>query len=326
MSRSLVKLWRLFAAITFINQIVRVPLLLSLVASLNDLEAYFIISATLIPIQFIANDILQFRSKFNRIDPFEKFGLPIFAFGSLAYVTWHYDFVIGITYLVFAITILLYGASVGHLRDVYSAERVLAIEALYNTCATVMAVTSVLNIQTGTKLGIAVILSQAGVAAMVSIVNFFLIWLKHDSVPSFGTHMQHTVDNQGGATSIVLASIMATTQIERLVISVSQPAVLAGITLAGGIAQAWRKVAMDDAIVFERLRHASGDRLFQAMRIELIRARFIFYPPLLCTLIACAFVSDIAEWTIAHSVLPSINLLLLLEFFQSISQLCQLQS
>jgi hypothetical protein len=308
MSQSHDRFWRVFAAITFLNQIVRVPLLLSLATSVKDLEAYFVISATSIPVQFIAQDILQYRSKIHRIMPFERIGLPLFACASIAYVTWHHGWGIGFSYLVFAVAILLYGASVGHLRDVFPAGRVLAMDALYNTGATFMGVTSVLLVHDGSKLGIVVILSQAGIAALVSVLNVFSIRRKHHSVVTATTIMSPPPDNRIKSTPLMLASIMATTQLERLVIAVSQPAVLVSISLAAGITQAWRKIGMDDALVFERLRQRSNADLYHAMRAELIRARFMFYPPLLFAIIASVFVSDIAGWCSANGLFRSLDL------------------
>jgi len=106
----------------------------------------------------------------------------------------------------------------------------------------------------------------------------------------------------------MLASIMATTQLERLVIAASQPAVLASISLAAGITQAWRKICLDDAVVFERLRLRSNADLYHAMRAELTRARFMFYPPLLFAIIASVFVSDIAGWCSANGLFRSLDL------------------
>lgn len=307
MSQSPARFWRVFAAITFLNQIVRVPLLLFLANSAKDLEVYFVISATSIPVQFIAQDILQYRSKTFRLLPFERIVLPLFACGSIAYVALHHGFAIGCSYLIFAASILLYGASVGYLRDIFPAKRVLAMDALYNTGATLMAVTSVLLIQDGSKLGHSIIFSQAGMASTICALNLLAIRRKRrDALPS--PIAIATVSNSHNSTTpLILASLMATTQLERLIIAASQPAVLVCISLAAGVTQAWRKVGMDDAVVFERLRQRLGEDLYHAMRSELIHARLVFYPPLLFALIACTFINDIAIWLSTHGFFRSLD-------------------
>lgn len=307
MIQSHASFWRIFAAITFLNQIVRVPLLLSLANSAKDLEVYFVISATSIPVQFIAQDILQYRSKTHRLLPFERMGLPIFACGSIAYVAWHHGLTIGCSYLIFAVAILLYGASVGYFRDVFPAKRVLAMDALYNTGTTLMAVTSVLLIHDGSKLGYSIIFSQAGMAVTICVLNVLAIRRKRRDVLPSPMAMATASISQNSVTPMILTSLMATTQLERLIIAASQPAVLVCISLAAGVTQAWRKLGMDDAVVFERLRQRLDEDLYQAMRSQLILARLVFYPPLLFALIALVFINDIAVWFSAHGFFRSLD-------------------
>jgi len=307
MSQSHASFWRVFAAITFLNQIVRVPLLLFLANSAKDLEVYFVISATSIPVQFIAQDILQYRSKTHRQLSFERIGLPLFAIGSIAYVAWHHGFAIGCSYLIFAVSILLYGASVGYLRDIFSAKQVLAMDALYNTGTTLVAVTSVLLTQDGSKLGYSVIFSQAGMAVTICIINLLAIRRKRrDGLTSPITLAKASISHNS-STPLILSSLMATTQLERLIIAASQPAVLVCISLAAGVVQAWRKVGMDDAVVFERLRQRLDEDFYHAMRSELIHARLVFYPPLLLSLIASVFIYDIANWLSTHGFFRSLD-------------------
>lgn len=306
MSHSLNRFWRVFAAITLLNQIVRVPLLLSLVNSAKDLEIYFIISATSIPVQFIAQDILQYRRGTNRLMPYERIGLPLLVCGSIAYVAWHNGFAIACNYLIFSVAILLYGASVGYLREIFTAKRVLAMDALYNTGTTTIAVILSLFIRDGSKLGQIIILSQAGMAIIVCALNFYTIRYKYLCKSPEAMPISLSYDSSS-ATSLVLISIMATTQLERLVIAASQPVVLICISLAAGITQAWRKIGMDDAVVFERLGQLRGKIMYQAMCSELRHARYVFYPPLIFALIASGFIDKIAAWCSLHGVLRSLN-------------------
>lgn len=300
------KFWRFFAAITFLNQVVRVPLFLSIASDAKDLEVYFVISATSIPVQFIAQDILQYRSKTHGLSFVEKIGLPLFACGSIIYVGWHYGLEIAASYLIFAICLLLYGASVGHVRDYFPAKRVLAMDALYNTGTTLLGVASVFFIKNGVMLGYLIIFSQAIMALLISIFNMITIRHKYSSVAS-GNFLVCRSSNSSDTTPLVLASIMATTQLERLVIAASQPFVLICISLAAGVTQALRKISMDDAIVFERLRKYSGDALYQEMYAELRRARCVFYPILFLAVIAGALVDEVSRWLIRYGLFRSLD-------------------
>jgi len=284
-----------------------VPLLLSLATNAEDLEAFFVIAATSIPVQFIAQDILQYQSGTHRLSAFERVGMPIFACGSIAYVTWHHGLTIGGTYLIFASALLFYGASVGRLRDISTAERVLAGDALFNTVSTLLAVTAAMLLKSDPKLGLAVILSQAGAAAAVGLLNVLASRREHCRVPAAPASRPPTVDKASSATPLILAGLMVTTQLERLVIAAVQPSVLASITLAAGVTQAWRKIGMDDALVFERLRQRHDTKLDHAMLAELKRARRVFYPPMLLALLAYAFIGDIAFWCSSHGIFRSLN-------------------
>ena len=301
------RLWRVFAAITFLNQLVRVPLLLSLANKLEELQAYFIIAATSIPVQFIAQDILHYRSRTHRLSLFESIGMPLFACGSIAYVTWHYGLELGALYLIFALALMFYGASVGRLRDVFPPERVLASDAIYNTCTTLLAVTAALLLKGDDKLGHMVILAQTLTAAAVGMLNVVFTRRRNHLLPIGTGALTHSSVAANTATPLVLAGIMATTQLERLVIAASQPAVLACIALASGVTQAWRKIGMDDALVFERLRQRSDNGLHHAIFAELKHARRVFYPPLLFCLVSYIFISDIAVWCASHGILPSLD-------------------
>jgi hypothetical protein len=284
-----------------------VPLLLSLATNAEDLEAYFVIAATSIPVQFIAQDILQYQSGTHRLSAFERVGMPIFACGSIAYVTWHHGLTIGGTYLIFASALLFYGASVGRLRDFFTAERVLAADALYNTVSTLLAVTAVMLLKGDPKLGLAVILSQAGAASAVGLLNVLASRREHCRVLAAPASRPPTVDRSSSATPLILAGLMVTTQLERLVIAAVQPSVLMSITLAAGVTQAWRKIGMDDALVFERLRQRCDTSLDHAMLAELKHARRVFYPPMLLALLAYVFIDDIAAWSTSHGIFQGLN-------------------
>jgi hypothetical protein len=300
-------LWRFFAAISFLNQIARVPLMLSMATSARDLEAYFIISATSIPIQFIAQDILQYRGKSHQSSIFEIIGLSIFACGSIIYVGWHHGSEIGGTYLVFAISILIYGASVGYLREVYPAQIVLAMEAFYNTGVTILAVTIVFLNKDQTLLGNAIIFAQASVAATVSLLNVIAFRRKKYLPQQNSVSQPYLNDGKGIGTSMVLVGIMVTTQLERLVIANSEPLVLMCITLAAGVVTACRKIGLDDAVVFERLRQRRASGFSGVLKSELKQARIVFYPILMLALIGNAYIGEIAVWCKAHGLFRSLD-------------------
>src|SRR5690242_6043175 len=60
--------WRWFSAISFLSQFSRVPVLLSLATDSASLSLYFLVTLASIPFQFLALEVLQYRSgarKFN---------------------------------------------------------------------------------------------------------------------------------------------------------------------------------------------------------------------------------------------------------------------
>ncbi len=301
------RFWRIYAIITFVNQVIRVPILLSLATSINDLEVYFIITATSIPVQFISQDILQYRSKTQKIFLFEKIGLPLFAFFSFLYVFWNHGWILGAAYLIFSVAIIFYGSSIGHLRDVFNAKRVLAIDALYNTGITVSFVFFSLYVIKGASLGLIIVLSQAGIAMILGLFNEMQTQ-RNGNINSIRFIDKSKVLNYTSFSApLLMAGIMITTQIERLVIAVSQPVVLACISLAAGITQAWRKIGMDDSIVFERLKKQCPSNVYQAMILELRLARYIFYPPLILAILVSPYTKQISGWCIEHGLFRSLN-------------------
>lgn len=299
--------WRFFASIVFVNQIVRVPLLLSLASSVNDLDVYFVVSATSIPVQFIAQEICQYHTKYDRLQPFERIGLPLLACGSIFYITWRNGFAIGGLYLVFAIALLIHGVSVGQLRAAFPAVRILAMDAVYNSGITILSVAIVLLMNDNTKIGYAIVLSQSAIASLVCFLNLFAVRCKQDFFRPTKTLKSPAYKGTGDTATLVLVSIMTTTQLERLVIAASQPAVLAYISLASGVTQAWRKIGMDDAVVFAKMRRYRDDGLYPIMCSELKHARFVFYPPLLFALVANIFINEIAAWCTSYGLFRSLD-------------------
>lgn len=298
------QLWRIFAGITFLNQVIRVPLLLSLASSASRLEDYFIVAATSIPIQFIAQEILQFKSRQSPAAIFERAAISMLAGSSIAYVTWYHGWILGGAYLVFAIAVLLHGAAIGHLREAFPAELVVGVEAAYNTCITAFTLGAVFAWQNYENLGYIVVLAQASAAVLVGSLAFLVSRKRPITITSIVTPNS---SNAATTTSIVLTGIMITTQLERLIIAATHPIALACISLAAGITQAWRKVCLDDAIVFQRLRESNPMNFFDAMIKELRKARFAFYPPLVAALVALMFTQEIADQIKSLGILRSLT-------------------
>ena len=286
--------WRIFAGITFVNQLIRVPLLLSFAVTIRDLEVYFIITATSIPVQFVAHDVLQYRDRSYNIKPFEFYGLPLLIIGSILYVAWHYGSEVGLIYLIYALALILYSWSVGLLRAISSARRVLAVDAVYNTVTTILACVIAIGIVNTSDLGLAILLTQAFTAICMAGFNCFLI----KGAEPMNKQSALLINGEriiGNTLPLTLAGIMVVTQLERLIIAASQPIVLACISLAAGATQAIRKVGLDDAVVYEALRQYKAKQFALAMRSQLMQARKIFYIPLLLAILANFFIFEIAE-------------------------------
>ena len=298
--------WRVFALISFFNQLIRVPILLSVASSIAYLETYFVITATSIPVQFVAHEILQYRNHSHKVLTIERYGAPLLMAGSIFYVTFYHGLAAGGIYLAFAVALVLYSSSIGLLRQTGSAHQVLAADAMYNTGTTVLACTVAIVLANNSGLGLAILLAQASIAfCMAGLISCFIKCSKSKATAPVSPVSLEPFNTGSGP--IVLGGIMVATQLERLVISASQPVVLACISLAGAAAQALRKVGMDDAVVFEALRQHCSNGLCQVIRSQLRQARTIFYAPLPLAFAALFFGRDIVELAHKLGVLRSLD-------------------
>jgi hypothetical protein len=299
-----VKLWRFFALISFANQVLRIPLLLSLAPSTNVLEPYFIIAALCIPIQFISNDILQFRSKLNELSQFELFLALASVVFSIGYVVFEYGIEMGYVSIAFGIGLVVYGVSTGMLRHALTPVHVIAFDSFFNTSVTMLLLLILVNQSYSSNIGYLIILCQPFVAILFGLLIYLYLRCERmlqNEVPG------ETKERSSNAT-LLLTGVMISTQLERLVISACEPILLACISIAAGITQAWRKIGMEDSIVYSRLRMQRNGFLDKSMSSELRHARLVFFSPLPLVFIAFWNVTVIYGWVNDHGLLSLLTI------------------
>ncbi|MGJ7914625.1 hypothetical protein ACI48D_03990 [Massilia sp. LXY-6] len=267
--------WRWFSAISFISQFLRVPLLLSVANHAESLTLYFLVTLASIPFQFLALEVLQYR-KNNQSYETHEIGIVAIV---LSFTIIHIFLVHGAEalwwYLVFGISLLMYGAGIGRLRSQYGAHQVLFVEAVSGATGTII-------IALAAKFVPEVFLSRA-VLLILAMANavIFLIAKKQGIQNS-----NDPIETSGGKHGIMpLTGILISTQLERLVIGAVAPAFLTVISLAAGLVQAWRKVGMDDAVVFESLSGTPNQRLDEAMFFQQKRGFAVFLPAALLSIV-----------------------------------------
>lgn len=202
-------------------------------------------------------------------------------------------------YLAFGTALLLYGAAIGKVRATHSARGVLLVEAATGIVGTAAVITVAILVPER-LVSQAIILSLLVVNVIVSVLLFTL----NQNRPS--VTIAAASNTESGLAP--LTAILITTQLERLTISSLYPEFLTVISLAAGIVQAWRKVAMDDAVVFERIVHADAHLLPDRMDDELRRGFKVFVPAAVIAVCAYAMVPLIYDQLHRSGILKSLSL------------------
>ncbi|CAH0149871.1 hypothetical protein SRABI118_00502 [Massilia sp. Bi118] len=289
--------WRWFSAISFLSQFLRVPVLLSVASHAESLTLYFLVTLASIPFQFLALEVFQYR---KRGSPYHKHELGIIVV-VLAVTLVHILLVHGIEtlawYLIFGISLLLYGTGIGRIRSQGGAHRVLFAEAISGAAGTV-----------SIALAAAVVpehLLSKVVLSILAATNFVIfILVKNKSAPLEKSQLDSNLARHG---ILPLTGILISTQLERLVLGTIAPTFLTVISLAAGLVQAWRKVGMDDAIVFESLSHTSSEKLGKAMSSQQRRGFAVFLPPVLLSIIGFYSVPYIHPFLLKFGILKSLS-------------------
>lgn len=288
--------WRWFSAISFLSQFLRVPVLLSVANHADSLTLYFLVTLASIPFQFLALEVFQYRKK-GSVYRAHEFGIIALV---LCVTLIHTCFIHGIEtliwYLVFGVSLLLYGTGIGRIRSQFGAHRVLFAEAISGATGTIFIALAAALVPES-FLSRAVLLTLAA----TNLVIFLLAEDRHGAVAEPRLEMssaRHGI--------LPLTGILISTQLERLVLGAVAPTFLTVISLAAGLVQAWRKVGMDDAIVFESLSHTSSQQLDKAMTSQQRRGFKVFLPPVLLSILGFYAVPYIQPFLVRFGILKSL--------------------
>lgn len=289
---------RWYSAISFASQFLRVPMLISLVVHLESLSLYFLVTLASIPFQFFALEILQYRSKGKTFKASEQVIILIIFLVTIVHVGHSQGYINLLWYLGFGISLLVHGAAIGHVRNAKGARGVLYFECISSvmaTCGVIAAATLVPELS----------MSQAIISVLAaSNLLFGIVILRSTKAAPIISETDSSV--QAGIAP--LTAILATTQLERLVVSIGSPEFLTVISLAGGLVQGWRKVAMDDAIVFESIRTSSVSSFAKVIDSEVRRGCIVFLLPACLALLSYFLSPYMFAWTVKHGILKSLSL------------------
>lgn len=290
--------WRWFSALSFLSQFLRVPVLLSVANHAESLTLYFLVTLASIPFQFLALEVFQYRKSSRPYQAHEIVIITVVLFVTVIHIGFAHGFETLFWYLIFGISLLMYGSGVGRIRSQYGARGVLLAEAMSGATGTIFIALAAAVVPEH-------LLSRAVLLILVAMNLVFFVLVKRQD----GSTLESQLESHPGKHGILpLTGILISTQLERLLLGAIAPTFLTVISLAAGFVQAWRKVGMDDAIVFESLSRASGERLDKAMSLQQKRGFTVFLLPALLSIVGFYVVPYIQPFLVKFGILKSLPL------------------
>ncbi len=246
--------YRVKAGFSILLQMLRIPLAVALVDEVSALHDYFIVTAAAIPFQFIASEFLLYRGlSWQRPGITEGSCLLIAVCSMLVFMSGHDD-ASTLSLLIFATGLIANAVGLQRIRNVRGASTQVSFELGAVTFITLLTIPIALHAPSAW-----VSVGLLGVQALAG----GLIWLASRSsstIPSPSPQHVDGLPNQVGAWAdrsfLFITLLMGASYMERMYLSLIQPSLLGSISLAAAAAQVWRRLTLDDALLFESLKRS----------------------------------------------------------------------
>lgn len=246
--------WRIFSISAFFFQLTRIPLAIYFVDDVDHLSLYLIVMSTTIPVQFYANEVLLFKGfTFQKGIP-EGLDLVVL---SVWVLTLGYLYVgsglsaAGI-YILFSTSLLLFSLAQYSIREHLGATKFLLCEMILNGVVTVGVLYLVME-TTGELTSVVILLYMAAAYSV-----FFLLVVANWN-GQYLILIRRTTQRSNFEPYLFQVLLMISTQLERLVIGWIWPTFLAYIAIIAAGTQAWRRVILDDSVLFNEFTGKNAD-------------------------------------------------------------------
>lgn len=276
--------WRVYSFISLVSQIVRIPLFISFVEDVSDLNEYFIITSLSLPIFFLSSEFLLFSS-LNFKDLKSTVTMSIILLITFIFVGTNYNSLL-YHYLIYSGGILFYSTVIGRLRDSIPFYKILKIECFYQFLITGTSIAVIYNSKSIDLIG----LNLITVFSILSICTGIFIIMNHKK--SFTSKTSKNRIDYKGNSLIVLIIILFITQIERIIITKFDPSIIAHISLSAAAVLGLRKISFDDSYVFDEM-NVSVNQAESILTKLMKRTRVFFYSIGAVLLILNAFIPSI---------------------------------
>ncbi|MCA3950716.1 hypothetical protein [Vibrio vulnificus] len=248
--------WRVFTFISLLSQALRVPIILSIISNVSYLDNYFVIVAISIPAQFFATEVLLYRGISASYDKGRvlDFSIIVLWMLSLVYFIIHNNCQSTIFYTIYSLSVVLYGYFNYQLRESFGAVGFLKYDALINFTITIFCVLIIEFLPDE--------YSSYFILSMISFLYLSFSLACFCYFKYFGICFYSKISvNQSYKGYFYQVLIMITTQLERMIIGLIWPTFLGYISIVGAGTNAWRRMTLDDSILFSQIKNGNSNML-----------------------------------------------------------------
>lgn len=244
--------YRIKAGLTILLQLLRIPLVVILAPDVDALNGYFIVIAASIPFQFVASEFLLFRPlslPHARLPEAVCAGIALFSI--LSFQSSGHASSDVFLYLAFAIGVMFNAIGLRRLRSRHGASVQIGYELASALVLTVGVILMAALLHTK-RLSSGLLMLQAAVGLGVWLLSLGAAPGREDS------SAQQPQESKLDRSFVYILMLMGSTYVERLYLGWVSPALLGSISLAGATTQVWRRLTLDDALLFEALRNSKA--------------------------------------------------------------------
>ena len=246
--------WRIFSISAFLLQSLRIPLALFFAEDASDLNLYFIIVATSIPVQFYAAEVLLYKGINLKIGGIQSLDLIVILvwLATLGYVYVVMSVLETLIYFCFSISLAAFYLAQYVVRENLGATQFLFCEMTLNLMLTI-GVVLIVTQWPNTKMS-EVILSYTSLVYLM----FTIVVMSRFGMNSLQL-IERIVQRSYFRPYLFQILLMISTQLERLLIGMIWPTFLGYIAIIGAGTQAWRRLILDDSVLFGQITNPKLD-------------------------------------------------------------------
>ncbi len=242
--------WRHYTVISILMQMGRIPIAMALVSKIESLNIYFVVMASSLPVQFLSAEFISYRGTHSLKARPALIAIMALMLASVAFLYLKHGIAPSAYLAIYSASLLLMASASSEIRQHHGATAFIKSDAILNTSLSFLTISTIL-------LSDESFVSELILSATIICNTIYWAIARNGKENTMADSPAFTCNGSGllSQSFYFQIALMATTQLERLFIGYRSPAFLGLIAIAGALSQVWRRMTLDDAIVFEKLRN-----------------------------------------------------------------------